>query len=134
MWQRTYQKLSNWLQNHDGVFPRRGARSSEEKSLANFVGKAQKHYRAGKLTQYKRDRLLLLHGWSWGVRSGSWDATLVELRQWLATHDNDYPRRRSEHREEKRLAEWIHNRRKDYARERLSEDKTVRLEALPGWE
>ena len=37
MWQRTYQKLSNWLQNHDGVFPRLGARSSEEKSLAKFV-------------------------------------------------------------------------------------------------
>ena len=131
---QTYRRLGARLQSHAGVYPRRQALTSQEKALAKFANNARGKYHRGQLSDYHRDQLLLLREWSWGVpRSTAWDGTLLELQQWLATHDNDYPRRHSEHREEKRLAKWINNRREDYGGDRLSGEQVDRLEGLPGW-
>ena len=62
-----------------------------------------------------------------------WHQQLEPLRRWLQGHADGFPSRTAASQYERRLAVWVHNRRREYAQGRLDSAAARAIEALPRW-
>ena len=61
----------------------------------------------------------------------TWDDKFAALDDWLAAHDQVYPRRQSGDTQERQLSNWVDNQRQ--CRARLTAERHHSVHTLPGW-
>ena len=99
-------------------------------TLGQWVRK-QRQNRA-RLNNERVDQLESFPRWTWNVIESTWDDKMATLVDWLAAHDQVYPRRPSGAAQERQLATWVDN--QIQCRAQLEEERTHSLEALHGWQ
>lgn len=93
---------------------------------------SEQRNRRADLATALRDRLEVLPGWSWSVRSDSWDRHLEALR--VFTQRAGHAAVPTGHIElGLPLGSWVIRNRAEYRQGILSDSLTVQLESFPGW-
>jgi superfamily II DNA or RNA helicase len=100
--------------------------------LGTWVSGQRNRHRRGLLDQTRADQLAALPGWSWKPHHDAWDTAYTHLVEYAREHGNclvpvdatmnGYA-----------LGRWVNKQRSALASGRLPEDRTRRLEAVPGW-
>ena len=119
--------LDDWLATHEQVYPRQRCDDPTEKELGKWVD----NQRQGRprLTTERVAQLEALPRWTWHALDSTWDDQLADLGEWLAAHDQVYPRQQGADANEKDLGKWVDNQRQ--SRSRLNAERVAQLEALP---
>ena len=128
-WTANLEKLRQWLQQHENVYPPRGKKSCSQ--LARWIKHQRAAFQKDKLPQSRQALLEHLPGWTWG----GWHSKFNALRTWLAAQQDprQYPQRTAESEGERQCAVWVNNQRCLYRAGSLSEQRASKLLALPGW-
>jgi len=86
----------------------------------------------GRLSDERAARLAGLPGWAWSANDAAWQTGYSALTRFVAREG--HARVRRDHIEDDYpLGRWVSHQRGFHARGRLSDERTGRLEALPGW-
>lgn len=133
-WSRTLGALWDFLAAHDGQYPSTRSRDLEEKDLAKWVSSQRGFYKRGKLMDSRIPVLESLPGWHWDPLAARWEQYLVELEEFLAATEGEYPKPTAEDPKAKSLGTWVTTQRANYAKGTISDDRVEALEALPGWQ
>ena len=134
-----YERLSVWLDEHAGVWPKRGAADAEECRLARWIDN-QRQKRATLSADHAAD-LEALDGWEWNARDATWDAHFVALQDWYTASPTFDPLQNpptldstpEDRTQERALALWVNEQRRLHTRAQLSAQRASRLDALPQW-
>jgi len=62
--------------------------------------------------------------------SKGWDDKFVELKTWLAEHNNVYPRDRSKDVNESKLSRWMYKQRGMYRKGKLKPEREMKLNEI----
>ena len=129
-WDDQLADLGEWLAAHDQVYPRQRSADPAEKDLGQWVNKQRKSH-----SRLNAERVAQLEGlprWTWNAVESTWDDNLAALDNWLAAHDQVYPRRQCDDAQERQLARWVGSQRQNRAL--LTAERQHSLEALPAWQ
>jgi hypothetical protein len=101
-------------------------------SLGAWVVAQRAAYREGRLSGERAARLQSLRDWAWNTHDADWEKGFSCFER-FATREGQarVPQRHVE--DGFRLGQWVGEQRRAYRAGRLSEDRTARLEAAPGW-
>jgi superfamily II DNA or RNA helicase len=102
-------------------------------SLGVWVNRQRRAFRLARLSDERSARLEALPGWVWEPNVSAWESGFSHVKEYLAREghahvpvlhvdDNGY-----------RLGQWVSNQRVARKTGRLSEKRSKRLAALPGW-
>jgi hypothetical protein len=101
--------------------------------LGTWVNNQRQSYRTGKLSAERTARLEALPGWDWNPVDASWEEGFSCLERFVGREGHArVPQRHVE--DGYRLGTWVNNQRQSYRTRRLSDERSARLEALPGWD
>jgi superfamily II DNA or RNA helicase len=103
----------------------------DEGELAAWIGVQRVARRKNKLSLERTKRLELIPGWSWDPFADAWDQSLDAVRAFRAKHKR-WPAYGAAG-VEGELATWIGGQRTARKKNKLSPERTKRLEKLPGW-
>jgi len=153
-------ELEAFLEEH-GEYPKlnRGEREGE-KELGKWIHNKRQRYKKGKVSKERIEALNALPGWKWEghferaenrwekaaatfkanrkntliafVAEEAFVENLDKLRAFVDKH-GAYPKKKGRRDGEAELGTWIANRRKQYKRGKLSEERVAALTAVPGW-
>ncbi len=87
-----------------------------------------------KLSADRRRRLAALPGWAVSVRDAWWEQGFEHLTAYVHVTGHASPPQSHIAEDGFRLGSWVATQRQSYAKGQLSEDRRMRLVALPGWE
>lgn len=103
--------------------------------LGEWVVRQRHRYAGGTLTAERTARLQSLPGWVWRSQQNRWEERFASLKRFVAREG--HARVPAEYVDENgvRLGRWVREQRRVnlHYPERLSTERRVRLEALPGW-
>jgi hypothetical protein len=102
--------------------------------LGVWVFSRRQDYRKGRLSSFKVSALEKLAGWSWQPRETDFDRGLERLMAYLAVNGNTSPPDGVIDETGYPVGRWVNSRRQDYKSCRLSPEKVLILENLPGWQ
>ncbi|MFM8856316.1 MAG: Helicase associated domain protein, partial [Actinomycetota bacterium] len=106
--------------------------SSDGYPLGRWIAMTRRTRIAGKLSEERQARLEALPGWSWDAIADQWEAGFKMLEKYAADNgDAMVPKKFMVG--EFRLGGWVEEQRTKNSKGKLSTDRKVRLEALPGW-
>lgn len=121
-------QLKTWLEENHGIMPKYHSTNPDEKRLTTWIGEQRKAYKKEIIDTYKVTRLQGM-GISFARLDDQFDAACSQLKTWIAGHER-LPKSNSLDPEEARLARWIHSRRQEYAKDKLSTDRVAKLEEM----
>ena len=84
------------------------------------------------MTLYRIAALEVVPGWVWhvdleAIHQADWDATIKQVRQYLAEHGRLPPKRHPT------LGNWIRRQREHYKKGELMNERIAALESIPQW-
>jgi hypothetical protein len=131
LWEEGFQHLLNYVAEHgDARVP--GPYMVGDYRLGQWVGVQRSGNNKGALTPERRRRLEELPGWSWDVRTDSWQEGFGKLLEFVDERGTSrVPQSYSTG--GFRLGTWVTLQRKAYFDRTLNADQVKRLEALPQW-
>lgn len=152
-WWTKYDALAEHVRQHHDIPSRSYVAHHRGVDLGSFVNVCRSAYvEGGKDGGWLRkfpDRVAALEqlpGWVWNVKDAEWETHFAQLQRWvkLTGHANpgaadlvdgfDIGKWVQKQRSRIRGNQWVDRRRGDVIRtETLSDDRTARLRALPGW-
>ncbi len=101
--------------------------------LGQWVGHQRRGYRQGRLSGERVVRLEAVPAWAWDQLDADWDEGFAYLERFAAREgDTRVPARFVE--DGYRLGQWVGVQRRRHGQGRLSGERVVRLEAVPGWD
>ena len=108
-----------------------------EVNLGTWASQRRSDYLKGRLSAERIADLEALPGWEWDPKEADYQRHLSALREFVTREGHG--RVPTSHVEtvnglDFRLGSWVSTRRNDFAKGRLSAERIVALEALPGWE
>ena len=101
--------------------------------LGTWVNVQRTNRTKGKLEVDRERRLQEVPGWTWNAIESQWDEALTYLRAHIKQYGNARIPRPYLTEDGFKLGQWVHNRRRDYARGSLETNRAQQLETLPGW-
>jgi hypothetical protein len=107
--------------------------SAEEFPLDQWIRRLRDDFRDGTLPTEVVAQLDTLPRWSWDPTQTSWERGLHALQAWLSDHGAASPPQDAVI-DGFPIGRWVHARRREHRAGTLPSDKSVQLEALPGWE
>lgn len=131
-WDEIANEVEAWMAGHDRE-PRKSGDETprEEARLGDWMSARRGEFKRGKLSAERVERLLAIPGWTWNAVESGWDRGFNEVVAWYSTNDR-HPIIGVGGQEGK-LAQWVNCRRQDFKLGKLSDQRVVRLEAVPGW-
>lgn len=101
-------------------------------NLCWWVSRQRSEYKGGRLSARRVMLLEATRGWRWDVRASPWEDMFLELQRFVAREGHALvPLSQVEG--TVRLGGWVSMQRRQRRRGELSDDRSARLEALPGW-
>jgi superfamily II DNA or RNA helicase len=126
-WEAGFAALTRYVER-EGHARVPGSHVEADLNLGQWVSDQRKN--RARLPLERRSRLQALPGWVWNVNDSNWEEHFAALRAFVAREG--HARVPHRHREGGLLlGQWITNHR--VMRDRLSQERKERLEALPGW-
>jgi superfamily II DNA or RNA helicase len=104
--------------------------------LASWVNVQRTKKKKGELDAERVELLEKIPGWTWAPKEDQYRNAFQALAEYAINHGHCRPPRnlrvtRNDH--EINLATWTASRRREYSQGRLSRDRIIELESLPGW-
>lgn len=128
-WNAAYADLLK-LVKKNGKLPSR--KSSKEKILGNWIKFQRRACKESRLSADQIIKIEQIPGWSWNPYSDQWDATYINLFDFVQKN-NRIPSCESAHSREQSLTRWVLTQRKTYKRNKLSSTRVNKLKQIPGW-
>ncbi|MGL5712340.1 MAG: helicase associated domain-containing protein [Paraclostridium sp.] len=123
IWQRSYQRLSYYIDKH-GRYPQQ---KGEYVSLAKWVTLQRRLKRCGTLCKGRELDLLGLNEWSWSfVNVDKWDQMYKKLIQYYETYKK-IPKYTLD------VGVWVGSQKDAYKKGKLSKEREMKLSSLPFW-
>ncbi len=107
--------------------------TSDVFKLGSWAAVQRKEYRMGKLSEGRIKALEELEGWSWDIIKDKWIQGYESLKDYADREGHARVARRYTTSDGFRLGSWVINRRKEYRNGKLSKDRIIALERVPGW-
>ena len=101
--------------------------------IGQWVASQRNAYRFGRLTANRIERLEALPGWTWNPFGNRWEQVFSAVKAYAAEHGHTSTLEGLVTGGGFNLERWVHRQRAVYRSGKLSADRIVRLEALPGW-
>lgn len=120
-WVETCAQLEAYVAAH-GALPTLTSTSESDDSRRLVEWTRYQRRNQNRLSDYQRERLECVPGFSWDPREDAWHDALHDVEMFVRAHGRR-PRRRSSHSEEARLAIWFRNQRLLARRESLSDER-----------
>ncbi len=100
--------------------------------LGQWIGVQRRWHGAGRLPDRRAARLESLPGWTWNTRDADWEVGYSALDRFVTREGHArVPQSHVEH--GYRLGQWVNVQRYFRAAGRLTAERGMRLESLPGW-
>lgn len=129
-WEKWYDSLQEFVTLYQR-FPR-NREAYKEFNLGDWVQTQRNNYKAGKLTQDQILKLELLPNWKWRMYTiPNWDDVYQLLMKFIDAHGK-FPVFKEEY-ENVKIGMWINRQRQEYRTKSIVQDRSTKLEALPGW-
>ena len=140
IWEKHGIAYRDWVIAHSGKHPSQHGKVPVEKQLANWASR-QRALRKGKgkgyLSEDKINFLNNISGWNWEpALEENWNQQRTAYCDWVTHHGGKHPSPTSKDSLEKQLATWRYAqraKRNEKVRGRLSQEKIISLEKIPGW-
>ena len=131
-WEMTYKVLCEYVKEHGNARVPHKHQVNGVK-LGQWVLEQRGAFKRGVLSADRRERLAKLPGWAWNTQDEQWDNGFERTVRFVEKHgharvpvayvdDDDF-----------QLGGWVANQRRKNARNRLTDERSVRLAKLPGW-
>jgi hypothetical protein len=136
IWLDNYNKLEKYLKDNDNNYPSTSGRSEdmEVKKIGRWISHQRENKKKNKLTEDKITKLEELPDWQWEKDEDKiWLDHYTELKKYLEDNDNIYPSMKHKNTEIKKIGVWINRQRQNKKKNKLTEDKIIKLEELPDW-
>ncbi len=132
-WDEGYGQLAQYATLHGNARIPGGHVTTEGYKLGSWVKGQRKSRSKNQLSQDRIGCLESIPGWSWDIHSEKWEDGFMQLAQYATLHGNARVPAGYVTPEGYKLGNWASNQRKPRAKNHLSQDRTERLESLPGW-
>ncbi len=130
-WQMGLRKLLAYVAEHGDARVPLDA-EYEGFPLGRWVRGRRASYTKGRLSAEKVAVLERLPGWAWNAPAESWEDAFAELKCYVRSHGVARPAVKFKQ-NGLALGAWVDIQRMAYKAKRISADRIVRLEQLPGW-
>jgi hypothetical protein len=101
--------------------------------LGSWAGIQRGRRNAGRLPAKRATRLERLPGWDWTPQDSAWESGYAALVGFVAAKGHARIPSKYVDADGYRLGQWVNTQRQFRERDRLSEARVARLEAVPGW-
>jgi hypothetical protein len=98
-----------------------------------WVAHRRRDYAAGRLSAERIAELESVPGWTWDVLDQKWANGIAAVRAFSTEHGHARIPHSYVSPDGHRTGQWVSHRRRDYAAGRLTAERIVELEAVPGW-
>ncbi len=137
-WNCTYEKVKLWIETVGHKMPTKKNPDKIIKYYGEWCANICVSKKNNKLSDDKIAKLELIKGWKWTVERidyvpKTFDERYEELLIWIQTHDNKLPTKNLKDEIEKDLGFWCITQRQCYVKEKLSEERKIKLELIPNW-
>jgi hypothetical protein len=132
-WEAAYARLQGFVEREGDSRVPDGYRDDDGYRLGGWVRAQRSSRRRGVLPEDRARRLESLPGWSWEKYDEAWEAGYARLQGFVEREGHS--RVPQSHRDDDgfRLGTWVAAQRRTRTNGQLSEDRALRLEALPRW-
>jgi superfamily II DNA or RNA helicase len=132
-WEDGFVRLESYVkQEGDSRIPAR-YRDADGFQLGGWVARQRSVYQWGTLEEERCRRLAALTGWTWNPIDDTWEDGLARLQSYAQREGHSRVSKRHRDSDGFLLGQWVSNRRGEYQRGTLEEERRRRLEILPGW-
>ncbi len=101
--------------------------------LGSWVTRRRRDYKKDKLTKDKIELLESVPGWSWDPLEDQFQEVIQHLKDFIGKVGHTLVPKNYKTEDGINLGSWIGNKRTNYKKGKLSKEKIVLLESLPGW-
>ena len=132
-WEEGYARLLVFTERegHSHVPP--DYRDDHDYRLGTWVSVQRRSWKEGKLSQQRLRLLEVLSGWTWEPQEAAWEDGYTRLLRFVKREEHSRVPTTYQDDDGYRLGLWVINQRQFHRRGQLSQDRTRRLQALPGW-
>lgn len=130
-WEKSMEAVRSYSEKNGNV---RASKSHRENgvAIASWISTQRKSYQAGSLSPTQIQQLESIDGWAWEVFNESWESRYLLALQFAKREGHaKIPQRHIEDGID--LGTWVNGQRTNYANGKLSPERIMRLEELPGW-
>jgi len=103
------------------------------RNLQSWVQNQKQRRRTGRLEIDRIHLMEKLPGWRWDVHGGRWDQSFQLLKSYI-DKGGTLPPKKDEKYQGLHISTWIITQRKKYRSQKLSEEQSRKLSALPNWQ
>lgn len=130
-WEQPFAVLERFAARRGHTLPP-GDHQEDGVALGRWVQAQRQAYLSGRLSSERRDRLEGVPGWVWDAREARWGEPLALLERFVAAQGHSRPPH--DHWEDGfPVGDWVRRQRQAHRAGLLSQERSERLEALPGW-
>lgn len=129
LWDEGLELLTQYSKEYGDCFVPRGYKSSDGFNLGTWVKTQRSSVKD--LDSDKKQKLESLPNWSWNAHQDKWDQSFVELQNFSKTNNSSLVPTNLVTSTGIKLGNWVNSQRGN--RNKLSQERINRLEALPKW-
>jgi superfamily II DNA or RNA helicase len=132
-WDEMFTRLIGYVKSKGHSRVPHTYRDQDGFQLGQWVDVQRQFQKRGKLNEDRVRRLEGLPGWKWSPWESDWDVGFAKLKGFVARQGDSRVPNTYRDNDGFRLGGWVATQRTAQRRGRLPEERTRRLEALPGW-
>ena len=132
-WAVGFKALEAYIAEHGDAMVHHYHKTQDGVALGQWVSEQRTVYRKGLLSQERIAKLEALVGWVWGAFDLQWEEAFSALETYIAEHGDARVALRHKTKDGVALGQWVQDRRKNYKKGQLPQDRITRLEGLTGW-
>jgi superfamily II DNA or RNA helicase len=132
-WWFWYGLLKEYVKVHGSALVPTDFCSSSGHRLGSWVDHQRQRFSRGELTDEEFNLLTSLPNWYWSKSVFDWENGLEHLKEFVAQEGHSRTSDGETMNDGFKLGRWVRNRRTDYSKGTLSDDKICTLESFPMW-
>jgi len=126
----SYEEIKKWILTNNKL-PSIASNDLQEKQYGTWCSTQRINNKKGILTDENIMKLEELNGWFWDL-DDKFNDSYEEIKKWIEINKK-LPTESSKDHIEKQLGCWCYNQRKNKKKEKLSDERIIKLEKLTGW-
>ena len=133
-WEKMYNELIGWVTKYKKL-PVRNSKDEIECKLANWCGTQKGNKVENILTDEKINKLQAIKGWKWSENFDDIFHKMVNRMKMFIEKNKRLPKSNKKNNKiESKLAKWCTEQKSKKNNNKLSDDKIIILESIPGWQ
>ena len=132
-WETGFRHLVDYAAKMGHIHVSKKSRTADGYQLAGWIDKQRIAYRANTLGAVRSARLEGITGWTWDPFDDQWESTFAHAAAYASREGHVSMPRSFKTADGFKLGSWVYVQRRNNQQGKLSADRIVRLEALPGW-